>query len=157
MSDGYASTPADIQNKVANGSAGLSKAVRRKLHACVSSSVVVPESKSLAIILLALSDSPICPIKCIESLSERDSSSPAWSSVCPVIRHPPPAVSASWQFFVLISLLSGESGLGKSTLINTLFNTSLYAPKETLPPSAERPKTVAIQSISAGTSFLSLL
>lgn len=51
----------------------------------------------------------------------------------------------------------GESGLGKSTLINTLFNTTLYAPKETLPPSAERPKTVAIQSISAGMSYITLL
>jgi septin 7 len=44
----------------------------------------------------------------------------------------------------------GESGLGKSTLINTLFNTTLYPPKEPLPPSAERPKTVAIESIGAG-------
>ena len=44
----------------------------------------------------------------------------------------------------------GESGLGKSTLINTLFNTTLYPPKEVLPPSADRPKTVAIESISAG-------
>lgn len=45
---------------------------------------------------------------------------------------------------------TGESGLGKSTLINTLFNTTLYPPKEPLPPSAERPQTVAIESISAG-------
>ena len=44
----------------------------------------------------------------------------------------------------------GESGLGKSTLINTLFNTRLYPPKEPLPPSAERSQTVAIESISAG-------
>lgn len=47
----------------------------------------------------------------------------------------------------------GESGLGKSTLINTLFNTTLYPPKEPLPPAAERPKTVAIESIGAGTYF----
>ena len=46
--------------------------------------------------------------------------------------------------------LQGESGLGKSTLVNTLFNTGLYQPKEPLPPSAERPRTVAIESISAG-------
>jgi hypothetical protein len=51
---------------------------------------------------------------------------------------------------------TGESGLGKSTLINTLFNTTLYPRKEPLPPSAERPKTVAIESISAGAAFFSL-
>jgi septin 7 len=47
-------------------------------------------------------------------------------------------------------LYSGESGLGKSTLINTLFNTTLYPEKQPLPPSAEHPNTVAIESISAG-------
>ena len=52
----------------------------------------------------------------------------------------------------LLLTFQGESGLGKSTLINTLFNTGLYQPKEPLPPSAERPKTVAIESISAGLS-----
>lgn len=50
----------------------------------------------------------------------------------------------------------GESGLGKSTLVNTLFNTTLYPPKEVLPPSAERPKTVAIESISAGKQLIAL-
>lgn len=54
---------------------------------------------------------------------------------------------ASCSFFLFVL---GESGLGKSTLINTLFNTTLYPPKEHLHPSAERPKTVAIESISAG-------
>lgn len=44
---------------------------------------------------------------------------------------------------------TGESGLGKSTLVNTLFNTALYPPKEVLDPAAERPKTVNIESISA--------
>jgi len=44
----------------------------------------------------------------------------------------------------------GESGLGKSTLVNTLFNTSLYPPKERKGPSHDIiPKTVTIQSISA--------
>ncbi|KAH9937197.1 septin AspB [Fomitopsis serialis] len=51
--------------------------------------------------------------------------------------------------FQFTAMVVGESGLGKSTLINTLFNTTLYPPKETLPPSAERPSTVAIESISA--------
>ena len=44
----------------------------------------------------------------------------------------------------------GESGLGKSTLINTLFNTHLYPEKEERSPSGETPKTVDIQAISAG-------
>ena len=45
---------------------------------------------------------------------------------------------------------AGESGLGKSTLVNTLFNTSLYPPKERKGPSLDIiPKTVTIQSISA--------
>jgi len=48
---------------------------------------------------------------------------------------------------VLIS--PGESGLGKSTLVNTLFNTSLYPPKERKPPSLDISKTVSVQSISA--------
>lgn len=51
--------------------------------------------------------------------------------------------------FHFTAMVVGESGLGKSTLINTLFNTSLYPRKEPLPPSAERPKTVAIESITA--------
>lgn len=45
---------------------------------------------------------------------------------------------------------TGESGLGKSTLVNTLFNTSLYPPKESKQPSLDfAPKTVSISSISA--------
>jgi septin 7 len=49
-----------------------------------------------------------------------------------------------------VIVFTGESGLGKSTLVNTLFETKLYARKEPLEPSAERAKTVAIESISAG-------
>ncbi|CAD6566057.1 MAG: hypothetical protein CYPHOPRED_000333 [Cyphobasidiales sp. Tagirdzhanova-0007] len=42
-----------------------------------------------------------------------------------------------------------ESGLGKSTLVNTLFNTALYAPKQAAGSALDRPKTVNIESISA--------
>ncbi|KAI9512823.1 cell division control/GTP binding protein [Russula earlei] len=56
------------------------------------------------------------------------------------------SVRKGFQFTVMVV---GESGLGKSTLVNTLFNTMLYPPKEPLAPNAERTQTVAIQSISA--------
>ena len=46
----------------------------------------------------------------------------------------------------------GESGLGKSTLINTLFETPLYQPKSIPQPGQDRGKTVQIESISAGAS-----
>lgn len=49
----------------------------------------------------------------------------------------------------ILILSTGESGLGKSTLVNTLFNTSLYPPKERKPPSLDISKTVSVQSISA--------
>ncbi|GAK66039.1 septin [Moesziomyces antarcticus] len=51
--------------------------------------------------------------------------------------------------FNFTAMVVGESGLGKSTLINTLFNTTLYPRKEVPPPHQERPKTVAIESISS--------
>lgn len=47
-------------------------------------------------------------------------------------------------------MVVGESGLGKSTLVNTLFSTSLYPNKENKEPTGETPKTVNIQTISAG-------
>lgn len=43
----------------------------------------------------------------------------------------------------------GESGLGKSTLVNTLFNTGLYPPKENVELTHETPQTVEIQSTTA--------
>jgi septin 7 len=44
----------------------------------------------------------------------------------------------------------GESGLGKSTLVNTLFNSQLYPLREDRDPTHDTPKTITIQSISGG-------
>jgi septin 7 len=45
-------------------------------------------------------------------------------------------------------MVVGESGLGKSTLVGTLFNRDLYGPKSRKDPSAEIPKTVDIHEVS---------
>ncbi|KAJ7352296.1 putative cell division control protein CDC3 [Mycena albidolilacea] len=51
--------------------------------------------------------------------------------------------------FQLTVMVVGESGLGKTTLINTLFNSTICVPREPLHPAADRPKTVAIENIQA--------
>ncbi|CAO3622583.1 unnamed protein product [Cunninghamella blakesleeana] len=51
--------------------------------------------------------------------------------------------------FQFTAMVVGESGLGKSTLVNTLFNTQLYPPKENVELSHETPQTVEIKSITS--------
>lgn len=57
--------------------------------------------------------------------------------------------SAVKKGFYFTLMVVGESGLGKSTLVNTLFNTTLYPEKSNVTPSKDIPKTVEIQSMSA--------
>lgn len=62
----------------------------------------------------------------------------------------------SHSFFFFLSWLAGQSGLGKSTLMNTLFK-SKVSRKSVLATAQEKiPKTVEIKSISHGTTWLFL-
>ncbi|KAJ1666660.1 Cell division control protein 3 [Coemansia sp. RSA 1813] len=51
--------------------------------------------------------------------------------------------------FSFTLMIVGESGIGKSTLINTLFDTKIFPDHEEMPPSAEPAKGVDITSMSA--------
>ncbi len=47
-------------------------------------------------------------------------------------------------------MVVGESGLGKSTLVNTLFNSTMYPQKEHAHPSTkDAEKTIAIKTVTA--------
>jgi septin 7 len=54
-------------------------------------------------------------------------------------------------YFTLLTLIIvvGESGLGKSTLVNTLFNSAIYPEKQPQELSNETPKTIAIQALTS--------
>ncbi|KAI8359911.1 Septin-domain-containing protein [Choanephora cucurbitarum] len=56
------------------------------------------------------------------------------------------SVKTGFQFTCMVV---GESGLGKSTLVNTLFNSQLYPLKETPGPTTEVSQTVEIKSTTA--------
>ncbi|KAG1438890.1 hypothetical protein G6F56_012484 [Rhizopus delemar] len=56
------------------------------------------------------------------------------------------SVKSGFQFTCMVA---GESGLGKSTLINTLFNTQLHSEKEYNIDPSKLSKTVQIHSITA--------
>ena len=89
--------------------------------------------------------STIYPSSSIARLLKRGFNSLLWLSVSTnVIAIVPSCLYSSLECFI------GESGLGKSTLVNTLFGTILYPLKEAREPSPDTPKTVEVQSISAG-------
>ncbi|ORX99589.1 putative cell division control protein CDC3 [Basidiobolus meristosporus CBS 931.73] len=56
------------------------------------------------------------------------------------------SVKKGFQFTFMVV---GESGLGKSTLVNTLWNSTLLPQKKSVPLSLDDPKTVSIQSYNA--------
>lgn len=80
---------------------------------------------------------PIYLIRYIVSLLKPVLSLPVWL-----------LVSTHNIYYFIINLCVGESGLGKSTLINTLFNTQIIPPREIHIPQ-ELPKTIAIQSLTS--------
>ena len=81
-------------------------------------------------------DSTICQIKSIDDMFKMDFNLHSWSWV---------RLSCSWQ---------GESGLGKTTFVNTLFNTQVMPTKQMDPPTEDLvKKSIQIQDHVASTAL----
>lgn len=89
-------------------------------------------------------DLPTCPIKSIGNQLKPAFNLLAWLSVKYKKR-----CKLNCNLLKKISIYVGESGLGKSTLVNTLFNTQLYPPKEIAELSSQVTQTVEIKSTTA--------
>lgn len=85
------------------------------------------------ILLKAMWDLPICRIKCIGNLLKKDLNLLLWLLVIRVNFDIEFLEDLITNYHIILFL--GESGLGKSTLINSLFLTDLYPERVVSNPS----------------------
>ena len=53
--------------------------------------------------------------------------------------------------FSFVMMVVGESGLGKSTLVNSLFNSTLFPPRKEVAPSETGPNRLEVKAMTGGT------